>query len=133
MGILSPSDINEVGTSVKSIQAIDLKKKNVRNVVTFQTKNMLPPLPFLPQKNGYVRGSITVDVAFSPDKEDDRRVNVKFQSCRVSLQNSKLDATFPLGLIGPTGWLKTMYIDESMRITRGHKGSVFVLIRTNKA
>lgn len=99
---------------VRSSQAINLEKGEVRNVVSFGVAGR--------------RSSLTVTVSFRPNPRDPRRVDVKFQKCRCVV--SPLDVTIPLGIFGPTGWLRTVYIDDDMRITRGHKGSVFVLTRT---
>jgi hypothetical protein len=106
---------------VRSSQSVDLKKQRVRNVVGFTI-----PSPFGGSPR---RASLTVDVRFQPNAQDKRRVDVKFETCRVVVSNSPLDVKIPLGFIGPTGWIRTTYIDETMRITRGHKGSVFVLSR----
>jgi len=145
-------DSNEnMDKSVRSSQAIDLKNKKVRNVVNFQTNYPLPrlrlnPFPFLkstttqdgirPKASG-IRGFLTVDVNFEPSKDDARRVDVKFDACRLSVEDSPfpipVDIKFPLGVVGPTGWLRTGYIDDDIRITRGHKGSVFILSRTSKS
>jgi len=136
--LLSDDDDDEIddGPAVKSIQAIDGKKKRVRNVVSVLVKSPLP-IPFLTKSSknrntNRVRGSLTVDVSFTPNKVDARKIDVKFDGCRISVQNSPLDITIPLGPVGPTGWLRTTYIDETMRITRGHKGSVFILKRTSR-
>lgn len=104
---------------VRSSQTIDLKRQQVRNVVTFS-------VPFIGRKQ---KASLTLTVDFIANVQDRRRIDVKFQKCRVVVQNSPLDVTIPLGIIGPTGWLRTGYVDDTMRITRGHKGSVFVLER----
>lgn len=130
MGILKEQNKNESSDSpVRSSQAIDLKNKRVRNVVTFKAKNPLRiPLPFLPEKPA--KGFLTVDVKFAPNPVDMRKVDVKFEACRLTVRDSPLDVNFPLGIVGPTGWLRTGYIDEDIRITRGHKGSVFILSRT---
>ena len=109
-----------------STQAINLDKGTVRNVVVFEANNPTP----LFSKDGRTRGVITVDVRGTPNETDPRRIDVKFDRCRVTLQNSPIDVKIPLGPIGPTGWLRTLYVDDDMRITRGHKGSVFVLSRT---
>lgn len=109
LGLVAPLD-----EPVRSSQAIDLNKRTVRNVVAFNT--------------GSRKATLTVMVDFTPDSTDPRRINVKFLSCRV-VWSPAVDVTIPLGLMGPTGWLKTTYIDEGLRITRGHKGSVFVLQR----
>ena len=149
VGILVDSVENEADSSsaVRSSQAIDLKRMLVRNVVTVNVA-----LPFRQRR---VRGSITVDVKFSPNENDLRRVDVKFQSCRLKILGLPLDLYFPLGPVGPTGmrfetihllvilfvtffrnitnlhlgWLRTGYIDDDVRVTRGHKGSVFILSR----
>lgn len=104
---------------IRSSQAIDIKKKQVRNVVTFN----------LPSIGESKKMTLTVLVDFEPNLQDFRKVDVKFQSCRVVVPNSPIDIDIPLGIIGPKGWLRTGYIDETLRITRGHKGSVFVLVR----
>ncbi|KAL7551405.1 hypothetical protein ACHAWF_014593 [Thalassiosira exigua] len=116
----------ENANAIKSTQAIDLNRNNIRNVVAFEANNPTP----LFSKGGKTRGFITVDVKGYPDKCDGRKINVKFDRFRISVANSPLDADVPLGIVGPTGWLRTGYIDDDVRITRGHKGSVFVLSRT---
>ena len=104
--------------SARSSQSVNLKKERVRNVVTFQFPG--------PQKR---QATLFVDINFKPTKDDERRVDVRFQAVRLIVPKTRLDVNFPLGIIGPTGWLRTDYIDETLRITRGHKGSVFVLSR----
>ena len=99
-----------------STQSIDVGKQRVRNVVRFFTLGK--------------QGTLTVDVAFLPNTNDFRRIDVKFEQFRLIWFG--LDITFPLGRIGPTGWLRTTFLDDDIRITRGHKGSVFLLSRTNK-
>jgi|EP00970_Alexandrium_tamarense_P004302 hypothetical protein len=125
IGVLS--DRQSVDT-IKSTQAIDLKKSRVRNVVAFEANN---PTPIF-SKGGKTKGFITVDVRGAPNESDARKIDVKFDACRFTIANSPIDITFPLGVIGPTGWLRTVYIDDDIRITRGHKGSVFILSRTTK-
>jgi len=117
LGILKTRGTEKQDSLLRSVQSVDLKNSKVRNVVTLQ----------LPGDN---KASIFVDVGFRPDQSDGRRVNVKFQACRIKVSGSPIDVTFPLGIIGPTGWLRTGYIDENIRITRGHKGSVFILCRS---
>jgi hypothetical protein len=122
LGIVAPNT-----EPVRSSQTIDLKKQQVRNVVSFQIP-VLSGINNNKNKKAEPRASLAVTVDFQPNVKDERRIDVKFQACRVVLQRS-LDFTIPLGVIGPTGWLRTGYIDDTMRITRGHKGSVFVLTR----
>lgn len=111
--------ISKDNVPVRSTQVIDLKKGQVRNVVSFM----------VPSPGGSRRLTLTVTVKFEPNQTDKRRIDVKFFSCRVIVNDSPIDFTIPLGPIGPTGWLRTGYIDDTIRITRGHKGSVFVLTR----
>lgn len=108
---------------IVSSQAINLKRRRVRNVVSFQINN-----PFAKPPSSTIQGMITVDVNFQPNSIDMRKVDVKFSACRFKVLS--FDVQFPLGIIGPTGWLRTSYIDDGIRITRGHKGSVFILRRT---
>ena len=79
-------------------------------------------------------GSLIVDVAFKPSRHDKRRIDVKFDKCRLQGSRTPLDITFPLGIFGPAGWLRIGYYtdDDNMKIPRGHKGSVFILTRTAK-
>jgi len=119
-GVLEASGGSKIAP-IRSSQGVDLKRKRVRNVVNVQIKR-----PFL------VKGSVIVDLDFEPNARDKRRIDVKFESCRLVFQNARLDQTFPLGIFGPRGWLRTEYIDDRIRITRGHKGSVFILSRTAK-
>jgi hypothetical protein len=120
MGIIQQAD------AMRSTQAIDLKKGQVRNVVAFN----LPPLPVLGKQTR--KATLTVTVDFKPNGQDKRKLDVKFQACRVVITASPVDFVIPLGIIGPTGWLSTGYIDDTIRITRGHKGSVFVLSRPSQ-
>lgn len=57
---------------------------------------------------------------------------MNLDASRVTILDSPIDITFPLGVVGPTGGLRTAYVDDKIRITRGHKGGVFILSRTAK-
>mmetsp|Transcript_29007 Transcript_29007/g.42796 ORF Transcript_29007/g.42796 Transcript_29007/m.42796 type:complete len:279 (-) Transcript_29007:31-867(-) len=111
--------VTQESDPVRSSQTIDMKRKQVINVVSFN-------VPFLGKSR---KASITVSVDFEPNFQDNRKIDVKFQACRVVVTDSPIDLLIPLGIIGPTGWLRTGYIDETIRITRGHKGSIFVLAK----
>jgi len=124
IGILSTPNSN----TIKSTQSINLKKNRIRNVVAIELNN---PISSSNKGSSTIKGFITVDVKGYPNPNDKRRIDVKFDSCRVSFLNSPIDITFPLGIVGPTGWLRTSYVDNDIRITRGHKGSVFILSRTS--
>jgi len=132
--------------TVKSTQFIDVKRGKVRNVVSFVVP-AFTPLRFVnlvplfrssstsyQQRRRQQRASLTIDIDFWPDNDIPNRVKVKFQSCRIVLPQSPIDVTLPLpGFVGPTGWLQTNYMDDTLRITRGHKGSVFILKRPSSS
>mmetsp|Transcript_22517 Transcript_22517/g.62525 ORF Transcript_22517/g.62525 Transcript_22517/m.62525 type:complete len:340 (+) Transcript_22517:46-1065(+) len=103
-----------------STQTIDLKKSIATNAVSFQT-NQKPSL----------KGFLAIQIALSTPKQDARRVNVNFRKCRVSVPSMNLDFSIPLWPFRLRGWLRTTYVDDTFRISRGHKGSVFVLARPN--
>lgn len=113
-GLLSDTP-EQPTTGRRSTQTIDLKNQRVINVVSLN----------LPQQS---TATLTVSVKFTPDAPDARRVNVKFDAFAVKFNKAER-LNLPLGLLGPTGWLRTTYIDDDLRVTRGHKGSVFVLRR----
>lgn len=104
--------------SARSSQAVELEKGRVRNIVTFK----------FPGRRRR-QATLIIDIKIKPNSDDVRRVDVRFQAARLVVPNSRLRANFPLGPLGPRGWLRTPYIDDTIRITRGHKGSVFVLAR----
>ena len=126
MGVLNSQ--KQVENTIKSTQAIDLKRGRVRNVVAVEVNN---PTPIF-SKNGISKGFITVDVTCVPNVNDARKIDVKFDRCRVTIQDSPINLDFGLGIIGPSGWLRTIFVDDDIRITRGHKGSVFILSRTGR-
>ncbi len=96
---------------VKSSQAIDIRKGRVRNVVSLLINNPLSSLSpwsnssssILNSKKNSVRASLTVDIKFKPNELDRRKIDVKFDQCRITVQNSPIDVTIPFGFIGPTG------------------------------
>jgi hypothetical protein len=110
-------------TPLRSTQTIDVPRGRVRNIVALN----------LGQSNSGRRASITVDILAQPDVFNPRRINVKFERCRINIPQSQLDWEFSLGWLGPIGWIHNVYIDDDLRITRGHKGSVFVLTRPRRA
>ena len=122
------SDVSDsLSPTVRSTQSINLAKREIRNVVGFALPKAWP-------RKHKPRASITLMVKFRPTPKDSRMIDVKFQRCRVRISNAliPIDVNIPFGYIGPTGWLRTGYIDEDLRITRGHKGSVFILSRASK-
>lgn len=104
--------------SARSTQSINVEEKFVRNVVTFEE----------PQRQR--KGSATIDIQISPCENDPRRVFIRCDTCELDISDGRVNLSFPLGALGPRGWLRTVYIDDTIRIARGQKGSVFVLERT---
>jgi hypothetical protein len=129
---VSTNSVNSVEPLVRSSQNIDIAKGLVRNVVTFRVPTLFPKRSTSKQQSATTI-TLTVLIAFTPDTVDARKINVKFESCRVRVRPSlslvPSDVNIPLGIIGPSGWLRTTYLDDELRITRGFKGSVFVLQR----
>lgn len=129
-------DKSTATTSIKSSQSINLTNQQIRNVVAFQLS--IPSL--FSDWVSQLRGTLTVDIGFTPSITNPIQIDVQFRACRIRLFSQKLKTTsteklldfnIPLGFIGPSGWLRNSYIDEEIRITRGHKGSVFILSRPN--
>ncbi|QDZ19771.1 plastid lipid-associated fibrillin [Chloropicon primus] len=65
----------------------------------------------------------------SKDSVDARKVNVTISGADLNL----LGLHIPLGFINGDGWLEVLYVDESIRISKGSKGSLFVHKRSNQA
>ena len=101
-----------------STQSIDLKKQLATNVVSLRVWDKFTM-------------SLAVKIGIRPNANDARRIDVQFLSCRVNVPSANVDWDIPLGF-GLEGWLRTTYIDDTLRITRGHKGSVFVLTRPGR-
>ena len=99
-----------------STQSIDLTKNLITNGVSLRVLD-----------NVSVSLAVKIALFHSNTQHDPRRIDVRFVNCRVSIPSWKVNWVIPLGLI--QGWLRTTYIDDTVRITRGHKGSVFVLKR----
>lgn len=126
---------DSVGSSaapVRSTQAIDVKAGLIRNVVSVPW--MVAVGPSQPQSPPQRRASLTVTVRFRTVPANLRRVAVRFERCRVYVPGTMgVDWDVPLGWTGPTGWLQTVYVDDDLPVTRGHKGSVFVLTKPKRA
>jgi hypothetical protein len=93
----------------------------------------------------YLSSLVSVVAKFAP--LSDRRVQVNFVRSIAGLQKmldyrspatwidrlnsgSKLPAIdFPINSPNTDSWLDTTYLDETMRISRGNQGSVFVLVK----
>lgn len=114
--------MRNVNASARSIQSINVEEKFVRNVVNFEV-----PRPLGRQSR---KGSVTLDIHISPNEQDPRRVDIKCDAVDLDISDGQVNLSFPLGKLGPRGWLRTVYIDDTIRIARGQKGSVFVLERT---
>jgi PAP_fibrillin len=61
---------------------------------------------------------------------DPRRIEAKFAACRVvTVAQTPIAVRLPLQEFGgrPRGWFRTTFVDDDFRITRGNKGSIFIL------
>ena len=60
------------------------------------------------------------------------RLDVAFQRVKITL-GPLPPLTIPLTFVndgkGPQGWLDTTFLDDTMRLGRGDKGSTFVTVR----
>lgn len=94
----------------KTQEINQLSKNMIRNVVAFELNNPTP----LFSTNGRTGGIL----------------QSRLQEHLTKIL-TRMDVTIPLpGIIGPRLWLRTLYVDDELRITHGHKGSVFILRRT---
>jgi PAP_fibrillin len=150
----SSDDVSDVATknrtpaaSIKSTQLIDVDNGKVRNVVSFglrrfrRQRRLRPSLfkrkpvelddsKYNERRQAVLRASMAISIDFAPDAWDARRIHVKCQSCQVHVPSLNIDWTVPLlGAAGPMGWMRTQYVDDDLRIARGHKGTVFILRR----
>jgi PAP_fibrillin len=134
--------------SITSTQIIDLDKGKVRNVVSFGLRRFRRQRRLRPsslfrrrpvewddskyneRRQAVLRASVAISIDVAPDAWDARRIHVKCQSCQFFVPGLNIDWTVPLwGMAGPMGWMRTQYVDDDLRIARGHKGTVFVLRR----
>ena len=116
----------------KTTQSIDVKNRRITNRVT---------------KSGFV-SSIQVAGSYDVDEEllspssssPSFRIVVSFDTCLIELLGGKfnLDLSFLFDLRALTqngskvgGWLETTYVDDTIRIGRGNRGSLFILSRGN--
>ncbi|MFB6277541.1 MAG: PAP/fibrillin family protein [Halothece sp.] len=94
----------------------------------------------------FLEGIVSVVAEFTPASE--KRVNVTFQRSIVGLQrmlgyqtpNAYIEEIekgknfppfdFPINNSDPNAWLEITYLDEDLRISRGNRGSVFVLSKS---
>lgn len=81
-------------------------------------------------------GKVCVGGPFRVSEKVPNRAVVSFEKCDITLNNGlelKLGFLFDIRklFVGTkeAGWLETTYIDDSMRIGRGNKGTMFVLTR----
>jgi len=77
-----------------------------------------------------VQGTVRIELASKPceDPSKGRRVDVRLDRWEFNVAGLPR-LVIPVGSFGPEGWLETTVCDEDLRISRGHKGSVFVLGR----
>lgn len=62
------------------------------------------------------------------DEADPAKFNVEIRGATLQLG----PADVPLNFIKGNGWLRVVYVDEEIRVSRGSKGSLFVHTRSNE-
>jgi PAP_fibrillin len=110
----------KVDITNQSRQTIDVKSSRVKNDVQYDW------------------GQASVEGGFVQDAIVKNRVNVSFDTANISMKNGLLSISFGwifnmlnLVRLGNTDnpWLETTFVDDEIRIGRGHKGTMFVLTR----
>jgi len=81
-------------------------------------------------------GKVTVGGSFRPSDKVTNRAIVSFTQCQIEFKNGLLlDLGFIFSILAfvrgsaDNGWLETTYLDKSLRIGRGNKGTMFVLTK----
>ena len=81
-------------------------------------------------------GALTLELRASAEPEAPRRINFAFEKGTIGLRTpwgQRLTVPYPVPfqLLGEEakGWLDTVYLSESVRVSRGNKGTAFVLRR----
>lgn len=111
-------------TGARNVQVVDVDAGVVRNEVELDVAS-LPTLPMSTLTIG-VDGEIETEDALA------RRAFVTFTSFDVQLRFARGEAKTPkvsIPLPRPRGSLNTTFCDDSMRISRGGRGGVFILTR----
>ena len=100
--------------STKSnLQRINVEAGSIENLAEFA---------LLGRITGYL------NIHGSAVKISDSRIEVGFIDCELKI-GSLRPLTIPLQWVKARGWVETTFIDETLRIGRGDKGSVFVATR----
>ncbi|KAK8951895.1 hypothetical protein KSP39_PZI004607 [Platanthera zijinensis] len=104
-------------------QTIDAAQELAVNVVHFSVKGMRMLAGRLTIRASYTIASKSIRASFLIGA-----ANSMEQFAGLFEKNYDL----LIAVFNPEGWLDITYVDESMRIGRAHKGSIFVLERTTK-
>ena len=97
-----------------NLQKINLKSQSIENLAEFTLLRKL---------NGYL------NINGSAVQISDKRVQVGFIDCELKI--GSLSFRIPLEWVKAQGWVETTFLDETMRVGRGDKGSIFVATRIN--
>ena len=83
-------------------------------------------------------GTVCVGGPFRPSDKVANRAVVSFKQCEITLNSGVvLNLGFLFSILSlfrgtdESGWLETTYVDSTMRIGRGNKGTMFVLTRSS--
>ncbi|KAL0908330.1 hypothetical protein M5K25_022819 [Dendrobium thyrsiflorum] len=95
-------------------QTIDVAKGRAINVINFNAKGLK-----------LLTGQLTIEASYTITSKT--RVNIKLENSIITPDQKNYDLL--IEIFNPAGWLDITYIDDSMRIGRDDKGTIFVLER----
>lgn len=100
--------------STKSnLQRIDVEAGRIENLAEFVLLSRFP---------GYL------NINGSAERISDDRIQVGFVDCQLKI-GSLQPLRIPLEWVKARGWVDTTFLDETLRVGRGDKGSIFVAAR----
>lgn len=125
-GTVSAAGISVDTSNTRVMQRIDCNQNRISNTIDLNANN---------GNVAFVEGSFRVS-----DRVPNRAV-VAFDTAQVQLWNGTI--TIPLGWVfdllakvrgsPDNGWLETTYVDDTVRLGRGNKSTLFVLTRDSNA
>lgn len=117
--------VDTTGAGVRTTQTFDVGDSRVAN-------DILTPLGF-----GGLAYNVRVSGPFSRSEENARRANVRFDTIALALKPTPLEITigwlfslvYAIRTEEKKSWLETTHLSKDLRLSRGSKGSLFVLRR----
>lgn len=134
-GIPVPTSFQAKGTVSAAGVTVDTSEKVVEQILDVSNSRVTNRIQIDENKVATVAG------AFRPSENVPNRAIVSFDTAEIALNDGNfvisLSWLFPIIAVvrrrTDNGWLETTYVDESVRIGRGNKGTLFVLTRDKDA